>query len=273
MTYKTNLSDYKQQVTAFFDGRTNYDNDFTYRRAIRLVELTPLTRRQQVLDVATGTGIVAIAAAEIVGSQGKVVGVDISPGMLKQAREKIEAAGIKNIKLIEADADSLNFSDESFDVILCSSSLVWLSNIPAALGNWYRWLKQGGLISFSCYSEKSFLTPILVKVCAQLYDISLPNWNEPLGTPQKCHQMLQEASFQEIEVKTEQLGKYLSLSDAKNWWQGDRVWINPRGNPLWQLSQEQLEYLKVAYDQEIESKQTAQGFWQEITTFFVTARK
>ncbi|NEP02815.1 MAG: hypothetical protein F6K58_30025 [Symploca sp. SIO2E9] len=60
MTDQTNLSDYKQQVSAFFDGRTNYDNDITYRRAIRLVELTPLKRKQQVLDVATGTAIVAI---------------------------------------------------------------------------------------------------------------------------------------------------------------------------------------------------------------------
>lgn len=118
MTKPTNLTDYKQQVTAFFDTRTNYDNDFTYRRAIPVVELAQLQTGQQVLDVATGTGILAIAAAQLVGSEGKVVGVDISPGMLSQARQKIEAAGLQNIELIQVDADYLNFSDESFDAIL-----------------------------------------------------------------------------------------------------------------------------------------------------------
>ncbi len=93
--------------------RTNYDNDLTVCRAIPLVELAQLQKGQTVLDVATGTGIVAIAAANIVGTKGKVVGVDISSGMLSQARRKIEAAGIQNIKLIETDADYLNFGDQS----------------------------------------------------------------------------------------------------------------------------------------------------------------
>ncbi len=273
MSQQTTLTEYKQQLTAFFDSRTNYDNDFTYRRAIPLVELAQLQRGQSVLDVATGTGIVALAAAQIVGSESKVVGVDISPGMLSQARQKIEAAGLQNIELIEADADSLNFSDESFDAILCSSSIVWLSNIPAALRNWQRWLKKGGLVGFSCYSETSFMTPIVVRVCAQVYGISLPNWNEPLGTPEKCHNLLREAGFQNIEVKTEQFGEYISLDDAKKWWQGDGVWINPRGNPLSQRSQEQLQRLKAAYDAEVETLATDRGVWHDITTFFVIGRK
>ncbi len=113
------------------------------------------------MDVATGTGIVAIAAAHILGTEGKVVGVDISPGMLSQARRKIEAAGLQNIELIEADADYLNFDDQSFDAILCSSSIPWLNDIPATLGKWYRWLKKGGLVSFSCYEKRSLKTSSL----------------------------------------------------------------------------------------------------------------
>lgn len=273
MTQQTSSIKYKQQVTAFFDTRTSYDNDFTYRRAVPVVELAQLQRGQQVLDVATGTGILAIAAARIVGSEGKVVGVDISPGMLSQARRKIEAAGLQNIEVIEADAEELNFSDESFDAILCSSSIVWLSNIPAALHNWYRFLKKGGLVSFSCYSETSFMTPVVVRVCAKVYGISLANWNELLGTPEKCHQLLQDAGFQDIEVKTEQLGEYISLGDAKKCWIGDGNWINPRGNPLSQLSKEQLERLKASYDAEVETLATDKGVWHDITTFFVIGHK
>lgn len=61
--------------------------------------------------MATGTGIIAIAAAQIVGSEGKVIGVDFSSGMLEQARQKIEALGLPNIELVEADAEYIDFND------------------------------------------------------------------------------------------------------------------------------------------------------------------
>ena len=65
---------YRQQylstVTTFFNGRTQYDNETTIGRALPLLDLVPLTAGQHVLDMATGTGIVAIAAAKKVGSNG-----------------------------------------------------------------------------------------------------------------------------------------------------------------------------------------------------------
>ncbi|GET41176.1 putative methyltransferase [Microseira wollei NIES-4236] len=84
---------YKQTVVGFFNSRTNYDNDYTIRRTLPLLDLVGLKKGQKVLDVATGTGIIAIAAAQIVGSEGKVIGIDFSSGMLNQARQKIEEIG------------------------------------------------------------------------------------------------------------------------------------------------------------------------------------
>ncbi|EHC18876.1 protein-L-isoaspartate(D-aspartate) O-methyltransferase [Fischerella thermalis JSC-11] len=69
---------YKQEVINFFNSRTSYDNDYTIRRTLPLLELVHLQKGQKVLDIATGTGIIAIAAAQIVGSEGKVIGVDFS---------------------------------------------------------------------------------------------------------------------------------------------------------------------------------------------------
>ncbi|MEL7522280.1 MAG: hypothetical protein AAGJ80_11825, partial [Cyanobacteria bacterium J06553_1] len=66
---------YKQTVVSFFDGRTSYDNDVTIRRALPLLEMIALEPGQRVLDIATGTGIIAIAAAQAVGSTGRVTGV------------------------------------------------------------------------------------------------------------------------------------------------------------------------------------------------------
>jgi protein-L-isoaspartate(D-aspartate) O-methyltransferase len=270
MTRQTNPNEYKQEIRAFYETRTDYDNDFTYRRAIPLVELAHLQPGQHILDVATGTGIVAIAGARIVGSNGKVIGVDFTPGMLDQARTKIEAAGLQNIELIEADAESITFDDERFNAIFCATAIVLLSDIPAALGNWYRWLKKGGLVAFSCWSATSFFTPVITKVCAK-YGFSLPNLHEPLGSPEKCYTLLQEIGFQDIEIKTEQFGSYLSLSEAQKFWQGK--WLHPNGHPLLHLSQTQIEQLKAEFRAEVETLVTDKGVWSENTTFFVMGKK
>lgn len=273
MLNPVNIDEYKQQVATFFNHRTNYDGEgnFHPRLANRLLELAQLHKGQKILDVATGTGLVAISAAQVVGTEGKVVEVDISTGMLNQARQKIAAASLQNLELIEADAEYLNFSNDSFDAILCSSAFVYLSDIPAALYNWHRWLRKDGLVAFSCFSETSFMTPIIIKVCAKVCGVSLPNINEPLGTPENCHKLLEKAGFQDVEVRTEQFGSYLSLNDAKGSW--NRRWFHPKGNPLLRLSPEQLERLKAEYIAKLEALATDKGIWNDITTFFVLARK
>ena len=268
-----NRNSYKKQITEFFNYRQQYDNDFTYKRAIKLVEATDLSEGESLLDVATGTAIVAIAASKIIGQEGKVIGVDISPIMLSQAQEKIAATDISNIELIEADIDNLDFPNSSFDTIFCSSSVPWFTDIPGVFSNWYRWLKSEGKIAFSCYDEKSFLTPIIVELCQKICNTELPDWNSITGTPEKCQHLLEKAGFQNIEVKQEQLGHYLTVEEAKNTWSGDRLWINPRGNPLLDLSDEQLAELKTAYDAKIDQLATEEGVWEDITIFYVLASK
>ena len=95
------LDEFKQQVADVYSHRSNnYDDegDFHPRLAHRLIECVRIHKGQKILDIATGTGLVAIEAAQLVGSEGKVVGVDISTGMLDQAKRKIEAAGLSNIE-------------------------------------------------------------------------------------------------------------------------------------------------------------------------------
>ncbi|WP_375474810.1 class I SAM-dependent methyltransferase [uncultured Nostoc sp.] len=261
--------EYKKKVIDFFDSRTSYDNDYTIDRALPLLNLVQLKKGQQVLDIATGTGIIAIAVAQIVGSEGKVIGVDFSSGMLAQAQHKIEELGLQNIELIEADAEYIDFKDESFNVILCSTAIVYFKDIPAALRKWYRFLKPGKVVGFSCCSEESCGAQLIIEICNK-YDILLTSINEPTGTPKKCHHLLAEAGFENIKVKTQQLGFYRNLEQAREWNGG---WFHPRENPLLQVSSEQMAELKAEYRQKIEAEATEQGAWYENLTFFVTGRK
>ncbi len=262
----------QQEIIGFYQSRTEYDSDLTVRRALRLVELSPsLQPGQQVLDVATGTAIVAIAVIEQIGSQGKVVGVDFCPGMLQQAQRKLTATGLNNVELIEADIETLQFPDSSFDAIFCSSAIVLFANIPTLLKRWYDWLKPGGFITFSCYAETSFMTPTIRQVCEQVHQINLPNLHEPVGSEEKCHHLLEAAGFSSINIITEQWGQYVSLEQAKQFWKGK--WLHPLGHPLSQLQPSQIQQLITAYQIAVEKLVTDQGVWQDNIIFFVTGQK
>ncbi len=136
--------DYKQQVVDFFNGRTAYDaeGDSHPKDAKRLLAYVPLKSGQTILDLATGTGLIAIDAAKKVAPTGSLIGVDISSGMLSQARSKMSGQGIDNLELIEADVELVDFNAEQFDLIFCGSALVYISDIPAILDKCYNWLYQ-----------------------------------------------------------------------------------------------------------------------------------
>ncbi|MHC5595605.1 MAG: class I SAM-dependent methyltransferase [Nostoc sp.] len=271
----TDLDSYKQQLREFYGSRTTYDHEEGTRHPLEakiLLEFVMVHSGQKILDVATGTGLVAIPAAEKVGSEGYVIGIDMTPGMLHQARLKIAAARLQNIELIEADAEYFNFSDSSFDVVFCCEAIVLFPDILATLQKWYRFLKTGGFVAFTCPPETAYMASLHQNIYARVLGGSLPHILEPLGTPEKCRNLLNQAGFRDIEIKIEPSGRYRPLMDNRLHWTA--ININFKGNPLLStLSPEQLNQLQVEYKAEIEKLATDQGIWEDTTKFFVRARK
>ena len=216
MSNKVELDEFKQQVAALYNQRSNsYDEgDFHPLLAHRLIEHIGIHNGQKILEIATGTGLVAIEAAQLVGSSGQVVGVDISTGLLKVAQRKILAAGLSNIELVVADAENLDFPNNSFDRLLCCSALPFMTNLTADLRLWHRFLKPDGLIGLCVFAETAFITGVVLKKVALRYGVSLI-FSDLTGTKEKCYTLLQEAGFEDVEVKTEQFGSYISLSEAR----------------------------------------------------------
>lgn len=271
----TDIDTYKQLLREFYGSRTNYDHEEGTRHPLEanlLLEFVSLQRGQKILDVATGTGLVAIPASEKVGEDGHVIGIDMTPGMLHQARLKIAAAKLRNIELIEADVEYIKFSDSSFDVIFCCEAIVLFPNILATLQKWYRELKPEGFVAFTCPPETAYMADFQKKVCAKVLGVALPHILEPLGTPERCRNLLQQAGFKDIEIKIEPSGRYRHLKDSRL--SRTVININLKGHPLLsELTQEQLDDLQVEYSAEIEKLTTEQGVWEDTTKFFVRGRK
>ena len=152
------LDEYKRAIAENFDARTDYGRSKSHARlADRLVRLAAPQPDERVLDIATGTGFVAILAAQLVGKRGTVVGVDISAGMLDQAATAILAAGVSNVDLIRADAETFD-SAGSFDLIFCCNALPYMTDVPAASSLWHSLLRPGGRLHSTVRAEHSYAT-------------------------------------------------------------------------------------------------------------------
>jgi ubiquinone/menaquinone biosynthesis C-methylase UbiE len=276
MSDRIKLDEYKQQIADLYSNRSaNYDSgDWHPRIASRLIEHTQLSLGQQVLDIATGTGMVAIEAAQIVSSQGKVIGVDISTGMLDRARQKAEVLGLDNLDFQLADAEKLNFPENTFDYIFCSSAFIWMFDLLGALQLWYRFLKPGGILAFHAFADTAFIAGIVAQKVLEKYGVSLL-LSKPTGTIEQCYNLLQQAGFEEIDIRSEQDGNYISLEQAKAMWLGNGSSPTPgqHPNPLLQLTSDRLTQAKLEFDLELEALQSDRGIWNDITIFYTFGRK
>jgi ubiquinone/menaquinone biosynthesis C-methylase UbiE len=270
------MSEYKQQVINFFNQRTAYDSegDSHPYEANKLLEFAAdIQEGQTVIDLATGTGLVAIAAAEQTTSSGSVIGVDLSSGMLSQARSKMSALGIENLELIEADIESINFSPEQFDVIFCCSAIMYVSDIPSLLDKCYGWLKSGGNLAFSTSAKTAYWADIQVKVCQDFFGIDFPHILRPLWTPEKCQELLKQSGFRNIEIKCDRQGKYLILNEYPVNISCEAGHLMPKANPLVDLTASQKAELQSAYQQAINDLVTESGLWSDRSLLFVKAQK
>ncbi len=96
----------------------------------------------RILDVGTGTGFIALLLAEL-GHE--VVGLDLSEGMLKVAREKARRIGVE-VDFQIGDAENLPFDDETFDAVVCRHLLWTLPNPRKAIAEWVRVVKPAGRV-------------------------------------------------------------------------------------------------------------------------------
>ena len=127
--------------------------------AARLVALAGLGSDHHVLDIGTGTGIVALRAVAATGPSGRVVGIDLSDGMLEVARQNAKEQGFADrVEFQKMDAESLECPDRSFDAVLSLFALRHFPHPKAALQEMHRVLRPGGRLVLAVGSGAPWLS-------------------------------------------------------------------------------------------------------------------
>ncbi len=106
--------------------------------------LGPINKDEAVLDIGCGTGVDTLVAATMVGSEGRVTGIDLIPEMLKRARTNLEKTPLKNVTFQEGSAEQLPFPDGTFDVVISNGVFNLIPDKAKALREVFRVLKPSG---------------------------------------------------------------------------------------------------------------------------------
>ena len=120
-------------------------------QTLRVAKIRP---GERVLDLATGTGITAIAARE---RGAKVTGVDLTPELLAVARKKAQDEGFADIDFREGDAEALPFADATFDVVLSTCGHMFAPDQPKVAAELARVTRPGGRVTFLAWTPEGGL--------------------------------------------------------------------------------------------------------------------
>jgi arsenite methyltransferase len=104
---------------------------------------------ERVLDLGSGAGTDSLVAAQMVGPEGRVTGIDMTPEMLAKARAAAAEMGAENVEFVESEAERLPFADQSFDVIISNGVIDLIPDKDAVFAELHRVLRPGGRIQLA----------------------------------------------------------------------------------------------------------------------------
>ena len=119
----------------------------------RMVELLAPIPGEIVLELASGTGIVGLAAAAALGGRGRVVLSDFSPAMLAVARRRGEELGLEGLEFRVIDAERMDIPDASVDAVVCRFGYMLMADPESAMAETRRVLRPGGRLVLAVWAE------------------------------------------------------------------------------------------------------------------------
>lgn len=260
-------AEHKQQITNVFNAvAEDYDS-----AALRFFPITAdsmvsfLQPRQdwKILDVATGTGALAIALAQAV-SPGQVTAIDLSEAMLACAQNNIKRIALDNIELLQMDAEQPDFRDDYFHAVTCSFGLFFIPDMQEALRQWQRITRPGGTVLFSSFTETAFqqLGEFFMEDLRQAgVDIeNKPMASARLHAADTCRELMEGVGL--VNVQQVEMQKGYHLKDENEWW--DAVWGAAMRGLVLQIPPAKREAFKRRHLERIATLRDEDGLWLDV---------
>ena len=155
-SFKTGDADSYNDVVDYFD---HFTDRFSQHLPGPMLELAAIQSQHKILDVGTGTGVVALSAASRLNGPGVVTGIDLSDGMLANARDKAEKLNLgQHCRFLKMDAEKLDFEDACFDSVVSLYALRHFPNPEIAVREFHRVIKEHGRIVIAVGSRPTLLS-------------------------------------------------------------------------------------------------------------------
>jgi len=164
--------------------------------AAQLVRYARVHAQQSVLDVACGTGVVAVTAARL---GARVWGLDLAPALIAYAKRNAELAGVE-IDFREGDAEALPYDDASFDVVLSQFGHMFTPRPDVVIAEMLRVLKPGGTIAFTTWPAEHLVGQLFALVANYQPPppgaAPPPQWGDPNIVRQRLGDAVTDIAFE-----------------------------------------------------------------------------
>lgn len=208
-TYNAAADTYDDPVLAFWDVAA--------RGTLTRADLRP---GQRVLDACCGSGSTAIPAAELVGPDGSVIGVDLAENLLALAGAKARERGLANLRLELADMTVLDYPDEHFDAVLCQLAIFFVPDMEGQIAELWRMVRPGGRVVMATFGPR---------VMAPVYQVwwdaveaerpgLVPQWNpwDRITDPASMRRAMLDGGTSEPIVEAED--NLIPIPSPDDWW-------------------------------------------------------
>jgi len=243
---------------------------FFENAASHLPALLNLNGDENILDIATGTGLASTLLAGHL-PDGHVTGIDLSEGMLEKAQAQADALGLSNINFQQMDMTRMDLPEEHFDIINASFGVFFVEQMEQLVQHVYSRLKPGGRF-ITTHFAKGSMAPMQEMIMERLqqYGVEVPKvaWSQ-LDNEEANRVLYETAGFTNITHSRNQVG-YL-FSDAEGWW--DVVWWAGYRGFVNQIPEEHAEKFKQEHLDEVNELADEEGIYFNVEVIHTIGEK
>jgi ubiquinone/menaquinone biosynthesis C-methylase UbiE len=233
-----------------------------------LVDMARIPAGAKILDVACGRGAVLWPAAEKAGPTGRVVGIDLSEGMVREVNAEIHKRGLKHVEAHAMDAEHLDFPDGTFDYVLCGFSLQFFPHLAQALLEFRRVLKPGGRLVVTTWGEDDSRWDWWGEL-RDKYGAVVKLGSQSLDKPDEIERWFDQAGFADIDIFTRDMD--MVFADETEWW--NMQWSISGRAGLEKLDAATLKKFQAETESNMQAHKETDGFHDRLQAHCTIARK